>query len=335
MHPVDKRVWRYDLESINGSGWATVLLTGDGGLFAVSDWGNYAYRWTSHGCRDFREFLLDPLRKQDYLLSKLCERKQYNAERTIAAVRAALKEGVIDSTDQRRAEYELIKDGLLDSEAGFLSWCGQTSICEPHDYRVEDYSPQAVSFVRETLVRLAPLLKADLEASDQSVLSGYPEARIALLRRWLLAAGRAAGGILADTVTDEFLSQVPKEIEMVLAKARCEGMRAENMAQDRIRSIIRTQSKAGCCPAGVEQVRQEGVIHGLNLAMQAMVGIAAGQAASKESALRKELWALTSELAPLRLRCADLISAIGVATISIGSERLSKCVEECKRSLNV
>jgi hypothetical protein len=56
----DKTIWQYTFQNTRETreGWAYVILRSDGFFAAVSDYGNYAYLWSSHGKRDFREFFL-------------------------------------------------------------------------------------------------------------------------------------------------------------------------------------------------------------------------------------------------------------------------------------
>ena len=44
--------------------------------------------------------------------------------------------------------------------------------------------------------------------------------RISRLREYLLAAGRNAGCLLADDVSDEFLRHVPGEVKVAIEKAK-------------------------------------------------------------------------------------------------------------------
>ncbi|MBZ4400387.1 hypothetical protein [Myxococcus sp. AS-1-15] len=62
-------VWQYALRTANGGWLGDIVLRADGTLFALSDWGGFAYRWwaTDGGC--FRSWLtrLTP----DYIADKL------------------------------------------------------------------------------------------------------------------------------------------------------------------------------------------------------------------------------------------------------------------------
>lgn len=51
-------VWRYYVPSHRHQGWGIFLLTSDGMLAVVSDYGNYAFRWSAFGEGDFRHFVM-------------------------------------------------------------------------------------------------------------------------------------------------------------------------------------------------------------------------------------------------------------------------------------
>ena len=72
----------------SAEGYAYIVIDTDAGFFStVSDWGNYAYRWSHPGC-EFRKFLvgLEP----DYLLRKLMsgrpDMQEYDDKRTMRSI---------------------------------------------------------------------------------------------------------------------------------------------------------------------------------------------------------------------------------------------------------
>ncbi len=49
----------YLLRTESGSWLGRVIITSDGVLASVTDWGNLSFAWGAHGEGDFRKFLLD------------------------------------------------------------------------------------------------------------------------------------------------------------------------------------------------------------------------------------------------------------------------------------
>ena len=77
------KLYQYNLPSIDGlEGWANIIIGENGFFAAVSDYGNYAYRWTHFGTGDFRVWLLDI--EPDYLAGKISRRNAFDLEGSIA-----------------------------------------------------------------------------------------------------------------------------------------------------------------------------------------------------------------------------------------------------------
>lgn len=160
------QLWRYSIPSERGEGWAVFVLGSDGYFSACSDWGNYAFFWTSTGCEDFREFLLSADRDQDYFVSKLSPVRRYSEELTKKSVKCAVlrarRTGEI-SKHEAQEEWDFIGYSDFGSEYGFQDWVHGTKLDSPWEYGRNEYDRQTVQFVRRCMARLIPLLKADLE----------------------------------------------------------------------------------------------------------------------------------------------------------------------------
>lgn len=157
---------RYNLPSERGEGWAIIVLGSDGFFAAVSDFGNYAFRWGCPGVADFRKFMLDP--EPSYMLSKLSRRDVWDGEATARGVRQHIikmrREGDMDAA-RAREEFDLVKQHEgLDSREAFALWYQETDIADAHEFAVVSYPGDAHAFVTKTLVRLAAVLRAELEA---------------------------------------------------------------------------------------------------------------------------------------------------------------------------
>jgi hypothetical protein len=169
---------RYHLPSIRGQGgWAVIILGSDGMFSAISDYGHYGHYWGAHGCGDFREFFLQVEREWDYFVAKLAGGAvEYDGEATVAEVKKYILEVRRDtswSKKRARREWDLVKKhDELDSDYNFARWLEDTEIDEAYEYHQTRPSVDAVSFVKKTLVRLVPILQAELDA--EKILLGVP-----------------------------------------------------------------------------------------------------------------------------------------------------------------
>lgn len=118
-------VWRPNRD------WAHIIISPGGLLSIVSDYGNYAYIWTNHGCPSFKHFLAE-MKDPDYFLNKLCGgRKEFDPTRSLSLIRGTLDsllaqeiEVEYDGTKKIITE-ELIKD-IVDEIGDFASECSES-----------------------------------------------------------------------------------------------------------------------------------------------------------------------------------------------------------------
>lgn len=173
------KLWRYYIPSQKLEGWAIFVLGSDGYFSAVSDYGNYAFLWTHHGCKDFREFLLRADRDWDYFANKLSDgNRVYDGENTIKRIRERISEkfnsGEITEAGVKTQLWLIEHEySVEDFEDDFRRWCEDRMNCieEPWEMRCEDFDVQLKAFVKKAMVRLIPLLKKDLEAEYGKSLS--------------------------------------------------------------------------------------------------------------------------------------------------------------------
>ena len=159
---------RYDLPSINGlEGWATIVLGADGFFAAVTDYGNYAYRWCATGEVDFRNFILRI--GGDYLLGKVSSEDVYDDEATERLIKKHIlehrKEGWYSKERARKEWDHLVACGVADNgEIGFHQWYEGTEIGDAYEMRVDVYPRDASAFAEKTLPRLKDAIRAELAA---------------------------------------------------------------------------------------------------------------------------------------------------------------------------
>jgi hypothetical protein len=162
----------------SGEGWALIVVNTDNGFFAtVSDWGNYAYIWSSPGC-EFRKFLmgLNP----DYLCSKLMhgrkDAREYDSDAIRLEVMKELDERAKSyrernrkfwpryAEEKRNAEERLSGDNVHDFEA----WCSETVLDEPWRYHLTRFNQQCMAFCTKVWPRFKKLLEEELAAEEKA-----------------------------------------------------------------------------------------------------------------------------------------------------------------------
>lgn len=164
MNPV--QTWRYSLPSENGEGWAVVFVDSFGFFAAITDFGDYSYRWSAHGKEDFREFVVGLERNPDYLLGKT-SRREFSAEKTQEAVKRRIIELRRErdfTADDAREEWDLATRCHWDSEADFVRWCDASAMQEPWLLSESAYPGQARAFTERVLPRLSAVIRAELAA---------------------------------------------------------------------------------------------------------------------------------------------------------------------------
>jgi len=176
-YPTPKLRWYY-LPSTGAwrDGYAMIVI-GDNGYFsAVSDYGNYAYFWPHHGCKDFREFFRGE-DQWDYMLRKLCPKPwPYDGEATVKAI----KERILASRREKcwdrvraRMEWERIEDcGVEESLIGAHEWYTTTTMDDAYECIEHSPPPQAVHFCKVTLQRFADVIRAELAAERAATEEG-------------------------------------------------------------------------------------------------------------------------------------------------------------------
>lgn len=159
------KFWRYYVPAEDGEGWGIFLLDSTGMFSAVTDYGNCAYRWSHHGCNDFREFFRGD--SWDYYLNKLFQGQEvYQQDETLQAV----KERIIHLRWERRVTEEWAREewDLLErhedlySESDFTRWYDETRVDDAGEYYTRGHNSSAKAFVRKLMPRFAKMALDDL-----------------------------------------------------------------------------------------------------------------------------------------------------------------------------
>lgn len=179
----DVKVWRYSFPSIKGEGWAIFFLDSVGCFAALSDWGDWSYRWNPRGYeegdgRDFRHFILTC--SDDYLLRKLAPQQEYDPEATLQSVKEAIIEWRRDKHSSRKVTRETLPeltpkalardmwdelrpmyDNLCDPHQ-FSRWMEHTELQDTTELYCTKFSEQAKIFLQRCMPRLREALKNEL-----------------------------------------------------------------------------------------------------------------------------------------------------------------------------
>lgn len=223
--------WRYYLPSENGEGWAVIFMDSVGVFSAVTDWGEYSYFWCQPGWQphdpDFRRFILE--RSDGYLAGKLTREEVYDAEATLAAVKAHIEDCRRDgdlSAEDAETETDAIEDceNLRDREA-FVRWMERTTVPEPWRLSASKPHPQGVQFMARVMPRLREAIREELAREAEAAVT--------------VEKLKAAGPMLREAVRAELSSEMlkvpnpeePPAIEPVVAEADPDLAKAEADAQ--------------------------------------------------------------------------------------------------------
>lgn len=172
---------RYLLPSINGEGWAEIVIGSNGFFAAVSDFGDYAHAWRNHGEDDFRKFLLNAPRNWDYFARKLGTREQaheFDGDETSRGVKryiiAERRAGRI-SKERARKEWDLLAEcDNLYSQYDFWNWHDDTRISNAGEFATYRINRVLERFCRETLARLDEVIRAELAAEASAPAKDAP-----------------------------------------------------------------------------------------------------------------------------------------------------------------
>lgn len=163
------KFFHYKLPSENGlEGWAEIVVCSNGFFAAVSDYGNFAFRWTNFEPRqEFRKFLLDC--DGDYVRRKLDNSTVFDIERTHGNMRHAVclarrlqVLGYEITAEQARQAYDEID--YVGNEFELNEWFGDWAQYLDDYTAIACYkpSPGITAFVERTLPRLKKLIREEL-----------------------------------------------------------------------------------------------------------------------------------------------------------------------------
>lgn len=158
--------WRYYLpNNENREGWADIVMRSDGWFGVVSDYGNYAYRWTHFGPGDFRDFVVGL--ENDYVCGKLGN-QVFDSDKAIRGYkdriwRRRLNKLIKDKEDVRLAWDEL---ETITCELDLHEWMerdGYRILGDDYmDVFTQDYPSDLRAFVQKVMPRLKEAIRKEL-----------------------------------------------------------------------------------------------------------------------------------------------------------------------------
>lgn len=170
---MDKQIkyWRYEIPSIKGEGWGIFTLDSTGGFSCVTDYGNYAFRWTHHGMDDFRKFF--DRNSYSYILNKLHLGSGKTKEIDIAATTENIKKHILEyrrdksmDEDFARSEWDHVincEEQYDHPQAFFSAWYDGTELDDAPEFSIEDYCPDDKALRDILLPRLTEVIQKELE----------------------------------------------------------------------------------------------------------------------------------------------------------------------------
>ncbi|RKG68674.1 hypothetical protein D7V80_11800 [Corallococcus sp. CA054B] len=176
-------VYQYRLRTEKGAWLADVILRSDGFFATVSDWGNYAFRWTAPG-REFRAFVVQLAGQGDYVCSKLETRDWWDGARTLKRIREHIltyrRDGTYSKEKAAEAWQSLAdalgcwsgRDAKDCDEIGidqFAVWCHDTELEMPYEFASYDYPPDVRGFCENVMPALATAIREELLAAAQAL----------------------------------------------------------------------------------------------------------------------------------------------------------------------
>ena len=169
------KFWRYYVPNIDGEGWGIFVLDSTGFFSAVTDYGNCAFRWSSTGTKDFREFMKG---SPSYYINKLFgEGKEYQGDQTVEKIKRYIIECRREDSlteEQARHEWDLMdQNDNLYSISDFTRYYDSTNLDDVGEFYTMGYSASVMAFGKVLLPRLFEMIKDDL-ATEKNILAGAP-----------------------------------------------------------------------------------------------------------------------------------------------------------------
>ncbi len=167
----ETKFWKYYVPPVNGiSSWGIFNLDSTGMFSCVTDYGNYAFNWTHHGEKDFREFFVRG--SFEYYVDKLYligsqGKLEFDPDETVKNIKQSILESRWQDhmgKETARNEWDLLGDiDWTMGEASQWEWYNSTDLTDASEYFVYDYPPRIKGLRDKLFPRFAKMLKEELE----------------------------------------------------------------------------------------------------------------------------------------------------------------------------
>lgn len=168
----ETKFWKYYVPSVEGiGGWGIFLLNSTGYFSCVTDYGNYAFRWSSHGTDDFRKFFAKD-RDYDYLVNKLYRigsqgELEFQSDETIENIKQTILESRYNDYMDRqtaRKEFDLVNEiDWTMGEVAQWEWYNRTDLTDASELFIYDYPPMVKGLRDKLLPRFSKMIRDELE----------------------------------------------------------------------------------------------------------------------------------------------------------------------------
>lgn len=155
---------RYKIPNERHEGWAVIHIDSKGFFGVVSDYGNYAFHWTSFG-EDFKEFLVGL--DWDYLYGKLTHTQRvYDGDGTERSIKQHIlqrRHSRQMTREQARDEWALLDESEVDhhTDVGYALWRARTELnTYEGDFYQTMHEPQCRQFCEKVFPRFIQALRA-------------------------------------------------------------------------------------------------------------------------------------------------------------------------------
>ena len=142
---IEKYIFRMEAgdEGYAGCTWADILIDYDAyAIYAQTDCGDYVHRWPMDKHESFRDFCLDMLADEEYLLEKFSKKTEFSLSES--------KLLFVDFYPQpkHRATVDVVNGIEALTEAGWIKSLHEIGVDDPEEYVVREYPAQAFTFIR-------------------------------------------------------------------------------------------------------------------------------------------------------------------------------------------
>lgn len=163
--------YRYVVPTLKFEGWGEFVIGSNGFFAAVSDYGNYAFRWRNIAVGlEVRRFVIQL--EPDYLLSKIARRDEFDVEGTVQNIKGQICEERRrkDLTKEDARETWDAADRITNSHEASIWYDDYASTVDVEGTYTQRYSLDSQDFAHKLFPRLKELIRRELGIGNVPVL---------------------------------------------------------------------------------------------------------------------------------------------------------------------